>query len=209
VRSELFDRRLDEAWAGARASGLITDPISDIREHAAGFVSAAWHLSPPVELVDIGSGAGIPGIHLAQQLAGTRVRLVDASARRCDMARAAVSAVELTARVTVTHARVEELAREEAWRGRADGVVSRLFGPAAEAAECALPLLAVGGRMVVSVNRATGDWWRSAPLTQLGAMLEESWETPAGAYVAIVRTEPAPDRYPRRPPARRRRPWPD
>jgi hypothetical protein len=125
------------------------------------------------------------------------------------MARAAVSAVELTARVTVTHARVEELAREEAWRGRADGVVSRLFGPAAEAAECALPLLAVGGRMVVSVNRATGDWWRSAPLTQLGAMLEESWETPAGAYVAVVCTAPAPDRYPRRLPARRRRPWPD
>lgn len=209
MRADLFDQRLDEAWAGARSSGLITDDISDIREHAAGFVSAAWRVRPPARLIDVGSGAGIPGIHLAQILAGTDVRLVDARARRCDMARAGVRAVALTGRVTVTHARVEDLARDEDWRQCADAVVSRLFGPAAEAAECALPLLAVGGRMVVSVNQATRNWWRSAPLARLGAVLAESWDTPAGSFVAVVRTEDAPDRYPRRAPARRRRPWPD
>lgn len=197
------------AWAGPRSSGLVTDQISDIREHAAGFVSAAWREEPPARLVDIGTGAGIPGIHLAHLLEGTGVRLVDSSARRCEAALAAVRAVGLGGRVTVTHARVEELALDEAWRECADAVVSRLFGPAAEVAECALPLLAVGGRMVVSVNQATGDWWRTAPLSRLGAVLESSWTTPAGSYVAVVRTEPAPDRYPRRTPARRRSPWPD
>ena len=209
VRAEEFDQRLDLAWNVPRSSGLIAGPIARIRDHAAGYIPAAWRVRPPELLVDLGSGVGVPGIHLAGLLPRTTVILVDSSAQRCETARLAVMAVELVDRVSVRHARADDLASEGEWRESAAGVVSRLFGPPSELAECGLPLVVPGGRLVVSVSSTTLKWWKSAPLEGLGARWEGSWSTDAGSYVAVAKDSPTPPRFPRRTPARKRRPWPD
>lgn len=208
MRADEFDERLAAAWRGARSSGVISESIERIREHAAGYVPAAWRVRPPARLVDIGSGAGVPGVHLAELLVDARVWLVDANERRCDMARAAVSAVGLQDRVSVLHTRAEDLARDDEWRGSFDGLVARLFGRPSEVAECGLALLAEGGRLVVSVNEESRRWWKIAPLAELGTRFEAEWTNPSGSYVSVVRWREGPAGFPRREAARSRRPWP-
>ena len=208
MRADEFDRRLDLVWSGPRSSGVISESTAQIRDHAAGYVPAAWRVQPPGRLIDLGSGVGVPGLHLAGLLPSTVVTLVDSSAQRCETARSAVASVTLDDRVSVVHARADDMAREDEWREHADGVVSRLFGPASELAECGLPLVDLGGRLVLSVSATTMRWWESAPLAGLGAGYEGSWSTSAGLYVAVAKEAATPTRFPRRTAARRRRPWP-
>jgi 16S rRNA G527 N7-methylase RsmG len=208
VLADEFDRRLERVWARARARGVIGDTTPRIRDHAASYLPAAWRVEPPPDLLDAGSGAGVPGLHLAALLPDTRVTLVDSSEARCQLARAAVAAVELGQRVTVVHARVEDLARSREWRGSVSAAVARLLGPPSEVAECVLPLLSLQGRLVVSVSEETRKWWESAPLEGLGVVVESVWSTDAGSYLSVLRTSEAPVEHPRRAPSRGRMPWP-
>ena len=208
MRTEEFDQRLDDAWKRARSSGAITQTATQLHDHAVGYIPAAWRVKPPALLIDLGSGAGVPGIHLARELPSSRVVLLDSSKQRCEMAEAAVAAVGLGARVSVIHDRLDEMARESAWRESADAIVARLFGSPSDLAECGLALLRPGGRLVVSVSGETGSWWSEAPLERLGAVHETSWSSGSGSYVSVRKLESTPHRQPRRTPARRRDPWP-
>ena len=199
---------LDEAWKPARAAGVIgRSSLDSLRRHAVGFVPDYWRELPAGEFIDCGTGAGVVGVLLALELPRSRWTLVDASERRCDMAQRAAVAAGLTARITVEHALVEELARRDEAPESFDGMVSRLFGPASELAECGLPLLKVGGSLVVSVSAATRRQWERMPLMRrTGCELSGRWSTQHGNFISITRVGPAPPDLPRRRAARRRAP---
>ncbi|MCY4175130.1 MAG: class I SAM-dependent methyltransferase [Acidimicrobiaceae bacterium] len=163
-----------------------------------------WRAAGRLRFVDCGTGAGALGLLLALELPGSRWRLVDARARRCDMARRAVAAAGLTERITVAHEPLEETARRE--RGRFDAAVARSFGPPSELAECALPLIRIGGVLVVSVSAATLSQWRRLPLVQLGCEALPDWSTPSGRYLAVRRRESGAGGFPRRRAVRLRSP---
>ena len=203
---------LEAAWAPAQVAGALgTASIPELDDHAAGFVPAAWRSGGWIErAVDLGTGAGVPGVLLAMAMPATRWRLVDAVERRCGFARAAVGSLGLEHRVEVVHGRADELVSSSAtgadWRGWADVVVARLFGPPAETAECALPLVRVGGRVVVSVSSDTSAVWQAADLRVLGATFLDEWSTDGGRYVALERVAEGGAGFPRRTARRRRDP---
>ena len=201
-------RRLDEAWRPARAAGVIGSASLDVlRHHSAGFVLDDWRKLQAGDFVDCGAGAGTVGVLLALELPGSRWTLVEASERRCDMAEQAVVAAGLTARVSVKHSLVEDLARLDEARETVDGMVARLFGPASELAECGLPLLGIGGSLVVSVSKATRREWERMPLgPRTGCQLSGRWSTEYGRFLSVTRVEPCPSGLPRRRAARRRTP---
>lgn len=209
VNPELL-RRLDEAWEPARSSGALgSAPLEALRLHASGYILNEWHKSSAGQFVDCGAGVGVLGVLLALELPGSHWRLVDAKRRRCEMAQRAVAAAELTERTVVEHARVEDVARSE-FRGTFDGVVARSFGPAPELAECALPLLKVGGTLVVSVSTSTMQQWRRMPLVErTGCDLTEKWSTAYGHFLSVKRIGPMPPDLPRRQASRRRAPLGD
>jgi 16S rRNA (guanine527-N7)-methyltransferase len=139
----------------ARGLGFLgPGPVEAHLDHAAGYAAAleahegaGW--SPP-RAADLGSGAGVPGLPLALHFPATRWTLVEASVRRAAFLRAAVSRLGVRDRITVVEDRAEAVGRDPDSRGRFDLVVARSFGPPAVVAECAAPLLRVGGRAVVS-----------------------------------------------------------
>ena len=132
---------------------------------------------------------------------------MDASERRCDMAVRAVLAAGVSSRVSVVHAPVEDMAGQRETRETFDGMVARLFGPASELAECGLPLLRLGGSLVVSVSADTKRQWDRMPLkARTGCELSGQWSTQNGSFVSITRVMPAPADLPRRRAARRRAP---
>ena len=197
---------LDAAWKSARAAGVL-GPTStkDLWRHAAGYLPAACLVFDDIRGIDLGTGAGVPGVLLAAMLPMSAWLLIDASERRCAYARQAVAALELSTRVRVVHARGEEITHDPEWRGTADLVVARAFGPAAELAEIGLPLLAPTGRLVVSASTTTAEHWRVGAAYQ-SMEVDARAADDGGRFVEVRRLGEVPTMWPRPPAARRRAP---
>ena len=96
-------------------------------------------------LLDIGTGAGFPGMVLKIHRPSLEVLLLDASQKRAFFLRHLVRTLGLQ-EVEVLHARVEDPEVIERYRGRFDLVVSRAFTSLVGFLEAAEPYLAPGGR---------------------------------------------------------------
>ena len=167
-------------------------PVNEHLEHAKGFLAA---VDAPSRALDLGSGAGIPGLALALTWAASTWVLLDAGARRAAHLEEAVADLDLGSRVTVVRERAEVAAREDGLRAAFDLVVARSFGPAAVTAECASGFLCVGGRLIVSEPpEDVADRWASPGLASLG--LADRGRR--GAVRVLEQVEPLSERYPRR-----------
>jgi len=171
--------------------------IDQALEHARGF--AAGVEASPMSFVDLGSGAGLPGLVLAEVWPDAIAYLVDSNAKRCSFLRDAVAVMGLGARIFVVQERAEVVGRLPEHRHMHRLVVARSFGPPTVTAECAAPLLAVGGRLVVSEPPAEerADRWSQSGLQQLGMRQDRAYAAPFH-YQVILQEELCPDRYPRR-----------
>ena len=105
---------------------------------------------PPAQALDLGTGAGIPGLVLALHWADSRWVLLDANQRRAAALERAVDEIGVSGRVEVYAGRAEAAARDPALRGAFDLVVARGFGRPAVTAECAAAFLYIGGVLLVS-----------------------------------------------------------
>jgi 16S rRNA (guanine527-N7)-methyltransferase len=181
----------------ARAVGFLgPGPVTEHIEHAEGFVRAR-NAPAPALAVDLGSGGGVPGLVLAARWPDCAIVLVDASERRTAFLRGAIERLRY-ARVSVRRDRAEVAGRDPALRGRADLVVARGFGPPAVTAECAAPLLRVGGRAIVSDPPDDGDSrWPAAGLAKLGLRARRQIRVPA-SFRVLDQVSLCPDRFPRR-----------
>jgi 16S rRNA (guanine527-N7)-methyltransferase len=152
----------------------------------------------PSSALDLGSGGGIPGLVLAWRWPETRLVLMDGSARRTAFLAGSVGVLGWQSRVEVICARAEVLGRDSAWREQLPLVVVRGFGLPAVTAECAAPLVAVGGRVVVSEPPEPGpDRWPSA-LSLLGLVAGERRRVGGFTFQSLRKLSACPDRYPRR-----------
>jgi 16S rRNA (guanine527-N7)-methyltransferase len=103
-------------------------------------------------VVDVGSGAGLPGIPLACARPDLRIDLVEPLARRVTFLEEAVAALALAPRVSVVRGRAEERAvvrrvAPVAW------VTARAVAPLDRLAAWCLPLLEPGGRLLALKGR--------------------------------------------------------
>jgi 16S rRNA (guanine527-N7)-methyltransferase len=154
--------------------------------------------TPPGRAVDLGSGAGVPGLILAVRWPESTWVFLDANVRRTEFLRSAVVALDLDDRVEVVVRRAEEFGHDAPWRGSADLVVARGFGPAAVTAECAAPLLRRGGAVVVAEPPGGApDRWPPAGLRLLGLVADGRLVEPVALQRLRLETETS-ERYPRR-----------
>ena len=131
------------------------------------------------------------------------VALLEANGRRAAFLRRAVERLGLETRVSVLEERAEVCGREPGSRAGFDGVLARSFGRPAVLAECAAPLLKVGGWLLVSEPPRSehedpqDTRWPTEPLRQFGLepaeVIHEGFE-----YRTLRQREPCPDRFPRR-----------
>lgn len=172
----------------------------DLAPHLAQAEAFAALLPPGAGLaVDLGAGGGLPALPAALAAPTWRWLLVEAQLRRVDFLGWAVGELGLTGRVEVRHARAEAVGRDPAVRGTAQAVTARSFGPPAVVAECAAPLLEVGGYVIVSdPPEGAGDRWPERPLGDLGLVVSASVAVSAGHFTVLRQAEPCSDRYPRR-----------
>ena len=159
-------------------------------------------LAPGVRAVDLGSGGG--AVALPLMVLGPPVDwvLVESSEARADFLRRAVGRLDRHD-VTVLAEPAEVVGRQSGMRGTADVVVARSFGPPATTAECAAPLLRVGGRLAVTEPPENADdRWPPAGVAPLGLSVGQRF----GAFQTLEQVSACPERFPRRTGMPRRRP---
>ena len=172
----------------------------------------AGTLGAGTKLIDVGSGAGLPGVPLKIAFPETAVVLLEANGRKAAFLQGLVSTLELDD-VTVVRSRAEEAGRREDLREAFDLVVSRAVAPLEVLAELTLPFCRVGGVAIAQKGADVGDELGRAgsAITILGGGKPRTHiVTPPGGDVArslVVtgKVMPTPDRFPRRPgiPAKR------
>ena len=147
--------------------------------------------------VDLGSGGGLPGLPLALATPEVHWLLLDGSVTRVRFLAEAVERLGLPARVDTLAARAEEAGRG-GLRSTFDLVVARSFGPPAVTAECAAPLLRVGGRLIVAEPPGgSPSRWDAAGLGRLGLVSVQTVTEPS-SFQMLEQAQPCPDTYPRR-----------
>ena len=106
-------------------------------------------------LVDIGSGAGLPGLALAMVLPDVAITLLEPMERRCRFLTECVTELEL-ANVTVLRGRAEDITL------RTDVVTARAVAPLARLAELAVGVVRPGGMVLAIKGRTAADELKAA-----------------------------------------------
>ena len=155
-------------------------------------------------IIDVGSGAGFPGVPLAICLPELRFVLLDSLGKRVEFLRSVIDALGLNAEAL--HLRAEEGARRPQLREQFDLATARAVAPLNLLAEYLLPFVRVGGRMLaykgpgVDAERAEAEF----AFETLGARFEraEAVAIPGRDWnhclAWVEKIAPTPDKYPRR-----------
>jgi 16S rRNA (guanine527-N7)-methyltransferase len=146
-------------------------------------------------IVDVGSGGGAPGIPLAHALPDRELTLLEANAKKCEFLRRWAPA-----NATVVQGRAEE--QETDTFGVA---VAKALAPPPVAAEWCLPLVQVGGAVVLWVGPSADIQHVGRVAEQLGGRLDD--QSPAGLLL-LRKLKPTPAGFPRRTGVARKRPLP-
>lgn len=205
--------RLMLAWTEAINLTAIRDPEDAARLHILDSLAAVPILRERGvdAFVDIGTGAGYPGLPLAVALPARRALLVDSVAKKVRFVAMAIAALDAGDRVEAWPGRAEDLGRDSAHRGRWPGVVVRAVSDLADIAEVALPLLDVGG-VFIAWKREPVDAEVSAARARIGdagggRAHVERIDLPGldgHRLVVVTKVRPTPARFPRDPAARAR-----
>lgn len=167
---------------------------------------------PPGRAIDVGTGAGFPGVPLKIACPALNVTLVEATGKKADFCRHIVSLLRLEG-VEVLHARAEEVGHMPGHRQAYDWALARAVAPLPVLAEYLLPLLRLGGQVIAQKGESGPAEAQQAEdaLRMLGGTLRQLLpvELPGVAetryLVVIEKTAATPGAFPRRAgmPARR------
>lgn len=155
------------------------------------------------KIIDVGTGAGFPGMPLAIALPGVDMTLLDSLNKRIDFLQEVCNALSLQD-ITCVHARAEEFAA--AHRESYDFAVSRAVAALPVLCELCLPLVKVGGAFLAMKSSHSQEETDQAAkaISLLGGKLERvtDYSIPTTdvthRLLTIRKVSPTPKKYPRR-----------
>ena len=158
----------------------------------------------PESMIDVGSGAGFPGLPVKIVNPQMRLTLVESVDKKANFCRHIVEELGLTD-VTVLSKRAEEVGRLPEHREAYDIAIARAVAPAPTLAEYLLPLVKVGGRCLMQKGgRAPEEIQEAGRIIglcggELSDLLRLSFEgiEGEGNLAVINKTRPTPGEFPR------------
>jgi len=216
LQVERFRRYYDELDEWNRRINLtsIVDYDEVQLKHFLDSLTAAPLVGGQSRVIDIGSGAGFPGLPLKLALPGMELTLVESVGKKAAFLTHMVETLGLEG-VEVVSERAEALAHDGRYRQRYDVALSRGVANLSTLAELALPFCAVGGRFIAMKK---GDIGEETALSAkaigiLGGKLAEvrpvdieEFRGERRSLVIVDKVSDTPERYPRRAGIPRKRP---
>jgi 16S rRNA (guanine527-N7)-methyltransferase len=184
----------------------ITDDEAILTRHFADSLTALHAFKPAAgqTLLDMGAGAGMPGIPLKIAQPDLDVTLMDSTGKKVTFCQVVIDDLKLTG-IRAVKERAEEAAHKPAYREQFDVVVARALAPMPVLVEYLLPFVRVGGCCVAmkgsdaaseteqaarGIQTLGGALARIEPVTLPGL-------TDQRALVVIEKQAPSPHQYPR------------
>lgn len=143
---ETYHEMLIQANAQFNLTRVADDMREAIDRNYLDCIAPIAHGFSPETAIDVGSGAGFPGIPLAIMLPNTRFTLLDALDKRVKFLQSVIDALKLNA--VCIHARCEDAAHSPALREKFECAVARAVAPMNVLSEYLMPFVRVGGQMV-------------------------------------------------------------
>lgn len=210
--NELFERLYEGILSGNRQFNLtrIATPEEFWEKHLwdslRGVASLLPSVSslPRVRVIDIGTGAGFPGIPVAIAIPHTHITLLDSTRKKINFLQTLIEELGID-NATAIVGRAEAIGQQPQHRSTYDIALVRAVGSASVCAEYALPLLKTGGLAVVYRGYWTDE--ETDALTgvveKLGGVIEsiEKFTTPLSnsvrhcLYLRLI--SPTPAKFPR------------
>lgn len=125
----------------------ITKPEDIILKHFIDSITIKKYIKSENKVLDMGTGAGFPGIPLKIISSDTNFTLVDSLNKRIIFLKEVCDKLELY-KIENIHSRAEELAKNKKYREQYDVVTSRAVARLASLVEYMLPFVKVGGRCI-------------------------------------------------------------
>ena len=202
-----YHELLTEANKTMNLTRVPDDPAEAVDRNYLDSITPVIHGMPEgaQTLVDVGSGAGFPGIPLAIMLPGIRITMIDALDKRVKFLNEVIKELKLNA--VAVHARCEDAGKKPELREQFDIATSRAVASLNILCELSLPLVKVGGQMI----SYKGPIWQEEAnqaenaLSVLGGSVTgaKPADIPGRDWnhmlVYIEKTAPTPEKYPRRP----------
>ena len=197
-----------KAWNQKMNLTAITDDAGIAQKHFLDSILPLYYLKIPenAEIVDVGTGAGFPGLPIKILRPDIQVTLMDALNKRITFLQTVTGTLQLQG-VTCVHGRAEDLGRKPIYRERFDTVVSRAVAKLRILCEYCLPFVKMGGIFVaLKAGNIEDELADARPMIgTLGGKVEKIIDAPLPEteiirkLVVVKKTVPTPPQFPRRP----------
>jgi len=189
-------------WNSRMNLTAITEAEEVAEKHFADSLLPAALIKQNAKLIDVGSGAGFPGIPLKILRPDLEVCLLDSLNKRIGFLKEVCSELGLE-KLSCIHARAEDGGRMPELRGKFDVATSRAVARISVIAEWSIPFLKLGGTALMYKGPQAEEELLEAKraLTLLhGEATLHSYEVPWGdrRVVAVKKTAETPKAYPRK-----------
>lgn len=207
--AEKFDRLYELLidWNSRMNLTSITDRKDVIIKHFVDSIAIMNYcdLDDGFSVIDVGTGAGFPGLPLKILLPDLKLTMLDSVNKKLNFVREAVSELSMTG-VEVIHGRAEDIAHEKKHRGKYDFCVSRAVARLNVLSELCIPFVKLDGSFISYKGSDVDEEINNSikAVDQLGGSIEDIINYPlAGTdmertIVIIQKIKKTPDKYPRK-----------
>ena len=184
----------------------IIEPEEIILKHFIDSITILKEIKDDSKIVDVGTGAGFPGIPLSIMNPTLKITLVDSLNKRLIFLQEVVDKLKLK-NIEIVHARAEEFGQNKKYREKFDISTSRAVANLSTLSEYLIPLVKLGGKVISMKAAEAQDEINEAKkaIEILGGKIEkiEEFNLPQSdigrTIITIKKERQSPNKYPRKP----------
>lgn len=183
----------------------INEPDEIILKHFVDSLTISKYISDGTKVVDVGTGAGFPGIPLKIVRQDVDITLLDSLQKRINFLDEVINELNLE-KITTVHSRVEDFGKNKKYREEFDIATSRAVANLSTLSEYLLPLVKVGGKVISMKGSLIQEELENSKnaIKILGGKIEkvDEFDLPnsdiSRNIVLIDKIKTTPNRYPRK-----------